>query len=78
MIEVAGGTESRVSKVVIEFRGVLCHDHWKPYYQYGVSHALESKALLRPQHCVCFLRVSRLHSCCRNNLYYAHLDPPAS
>ena len=22
------------------FRGVLCHDHWKPYYQYGVSHAL--------------------------------------
>ena len=22
------------------FHGVLCHDHWKPYYQYGVSHAL--------------------------------------
>jgi len=22
------------------FRGVLCHDHWKPYYQYGVAHAL--------------------------------------
>ena len=22
------------------FRGVLCHDHWKPYFQYGVSHAL--------------------------------------
>lgn len=22
------------------FRGVICHDHWKPYFQYGVSHAL--------------------------------------
>lgn len=22
------------------FQGVLCHDHWKPYYKYGVSHAL--------------------------------------
>lgn len=20
--------------------GILCHDHWKPYYQYGSSHAL--------------------------------------
>ena len=22
------------------FRGILCHDHWKPYYAYGVTHAL--------------------------------------
>lgn len=22
------------------FRGILCHDHWKPYYKYGGSHAL--------------------------------------
>jgi len=22
------------------FAGILCHDHWKPYYQYGGSHAL--------------------------------------
>ena len=22
------------------FAGILCHDHWKPYYQYGCSHAL--------------------------------------
>lgn len=22
------------------FHGILCHDHWKPYYKYGNSHAL--------------------------------------
>ncbi len=22
------------------YRGIICHDHWKPYYQYGGSHAL--------------------------------------
>jgi len=22
------------------FRGILCHDHWKPYYKYNCSHAL--------------------------------------
>ena len=22
------------------FKGVLCHDHWKPYYRYGCTHAL--------------------------------------
>lgn len=22
------------------YRGIMCHDHWKPYYQYGGSHAL--------------------------------------
>jgi len=22
------------------FRGILCHDHWKPYFKYGAFHAL--------------------------------------
>jgi len=22
------------------FNGILCHDHWKPYFKYGASHAL--------------------------------------
>lgn len=22
------------------FRGIVCHDHWKPYYKYGCTHAL--------------------------------------
>ena len=22
------------------FKGVLCHDHWKPYYHYECTHAL--------------------------------------
>jgi len=22
------------------FKGILCHDHWKPYYKYGCTHAL--------------------------------------
>lgn len=22
------------------YSGILCHDHWKPYYKYGTSHAL--------------------------------------
>jgi transposase len=22
------------------FQGILCHDHWKPYYQYGALHSL--------------------------------------
>ena len=26
--------------ILSHFHGVLCHDHWKPYFQYGVSHAL--------------------------------------
>ena len=27
-------------KVLPQFTGVLCHDHWKPYYQYKCVHAL--------------------------------------
>ncbi len=26
--------------VLPKFRGVLCHDHWKPYYTYDCTHAL--------------------------------------
>ena len=27
-------------EVLPHFKGVLCHDHWKPYYKYGCIHAL--------------------------------------
>lgn len=26
--------------ILPKFKGVLCHDHWKPYYKYGSAHAL--------------------------------------
>lgn len=26
--------------VLPAFKGILCHDHWKPYYHYGKEHAL--------------------------------------
>ena len=26
--------------ILPKFKGVLCHDHWKPYYKYGCTHAL--------------------------------------
>lgn len=26
--------------ILPKFHGVLCHDHWKPYYQYNCKHAL--------------------------------------
>ncbi len=26
--------------ILPKFRGILCHDHWKPYYTYGCTHAL--------------------------------------
>lgn len=26
--------------VLPQFKGVMCHDHWKPYYKYKCSHAL--------------------------------------
>ena len=26
--------------IIPKFKGILCHDHWKPYYQYSCQHAL--------------------------------------
>ncbi len=26
--------------ILPRFTGILCHDHWKPYFKYGASHAL--------------------------------------
>jgi len=26
--------------ILPKFRGILCHDHWKPYYKYGCIHSL--------------------------------------
>jgi transposase len=26
--------------ILSAFQGILCHDHWKPYYQYGAFHSL--------------------------------------
>ena len=26
--------------ILPRFQGTLCHDHWKPYYKYGATHAL--------------------------------------
>lgn len=26
--------------ILPNFNGILCHDHWKPYYKYGCTHAL--------------------------------------
>jgi transposase len=35
------GTEAMDEVDILpRFKGVLCHDHWKPYYRYDYSHAL--------------------------------------
>ena len=35
------GTEAMEAMGILPvFAGVLCHDHWKPYYRYGCTHAL--------------------------------------
>lgn len=26
--------------ILPKFHGILCHDHWKPYYKYSFTHAL--------------------------------------
>ncbi len=26
--------------ILPRFKGILCHDHWKPYFTYNVAHAL--------------------------------------
>ena len=35
-----GSTAMDAMKVLQDFKGVLCHDHWKPYYKYSCIHAL--------------------------------------
>jgi transposase len=35
-----GGEALDAIGILPAFTGILCHDHWKPYYQYGASHAL--------------------------------------
>lgn len=35
-----GGTAMDTMEVLPKFTGVLCHDHWKPYYKYQCVHAL--------------------------------------
>jgi transposase len=35
------GTEAMDSIGILpKFKGILCHDHWKPYYRYDCTHAL--------------------------------------
>ena len=38
--EKRGSTAMNAMEVLPNFNGVLCHDHWKPYYKYGCIHAL--------------------------------------
>lgn len=35
-----GGEALDEMGILSQFQGILCHDHWKPYYKYGGSHAL--------------------------------------
>ncbi len=35
------GTEAmNLINILPRYRGILCHDHWKPYYQYDCTHSL--------------------------------------
>lgn len=38
--EKRGSTAMDAMEVLPYFKGVLCHDHWKPYYKYACIHAL--------------------------------------
>ena len=26
--------------ILPQYKGIICHDHWKPYYKYSCTHAL--------------------------------------
>lgn len=38
--EKRGAEAMHVIGILPRFKGVLCHDHWKPYYKYDCTHAL--------------------------------------
>lgn len=35
-----GGEAMDEMGILPEFRGIMCHDHWKPYFKYRATHAL--------------------------------------
>lgn len=35
-----GGEAMDEMGILPEFQGIMCHDHWKPYFNYGATHAL--------------------------------------
>lgn len=37
--------------IIPDFAGVLCHDHWKPYFKYDCTHALCNAHILRELTC---------------------------
>lgn len=47
-----GGEAMKAIDILPQFRGVLCHDHWKPYYQFDqATHALCNAHHLRELEC---------------------------
>ena len=50
------GTEAMNEKGVLPlFNGILCHDHWKPYYQYtGIYFKSQGRSKIKPARLVLF------------------------